>query len=102
MLEDNELWKIAKRCAEEAYQVSLAKGIQLSLNKPAPYVLAFGQKMPHARPSMLLDHIEGRGSEIKAINGAIVREGIDNGLSTPFNTVITSLVLSKESRLGLR
>ena len=102
VLEDSELWKIAKGCAEEAYQVSLAKGIQLSFKKPVPYVQAFGQKMPHARPSMLLDHIEGRRSEIEAINGAIVREGIKNRISTPFNTVITSLVLAKESKLGLR
>jgi len=102
VLEDSELWKIAKGCAEEAYKVALAKGIRLSFNEPVPYVLAFGQKMPRARPSMLLDHIEGRGSEIEAINGAIVREGTANGVPTPFNSVITSLVLAKESKLGLR
>ena len=58
--------------------------------------------MPNARPSMLLDHMEGRATEIDVINGAIVREGADTQVTTPFNSVITALVIAKETRLGLR
>ncbi|MFP6716138.1 MAG: ketopantoate reductase C-terminal domain-containing protein, partial [Alphaproteobacteria bacterium] len=45
---------------------------------------------------------EGRATEIDVINGAIVREGADTQVTTPFNAVITALVIAKETRLGLR
>ncbi len=101
VLKDKNLWEIAKNCATEAYEISVAKGIQLSFKEPVPYVVAFGEKMPDARPSMLLDHIAGRKSEIQAINGAIVSEGLEIKVPTPVNSVVTSLILAKESRLQL-
>lgn len=101
VLKDKNLWEIAKNCATEAYEISVAKGIQLSFKEPVPYVVAFGEKMPDARPSMLLDHIAGRKSEVQAINGAIVSEGLEIKVPTPVNSVVTSLILAKESRLQL-
>ena len=102
VLGDHGLWQIAKGCATEAYQVARAKEIKVSFEDPISYVQAFGEKMPNARPSMLLDHMEGRASEIDAINGAIVREGANTQVTTPFNSVITALVIAKETRLGVR
>ena len=102
VLNDGGLWKIAKGCAAEAYQVAAAKGIVVSFDEPVPYVRAFGENMPNARPSMLLDHIAGRASEIEAINGAIVREGAKNNIVTTFNEVLTTLVIAKERRQGMR
>ena len=102
VLGDHDLWQIAKGCATEAYQVARAKDIKVSFEDPISYVKAFGEKMPNARPSMLLDHMEGRATEIDVINGAIVREGADTQVTTPFNAVITALVIAKETRLGLR
>ena len=101
VLKDKNLWEIAKNCATEAYEISVAKGIQLSFKELVPYVIAFGEKMPDARPSMLLDHIAGRKSEVQAINGAIVSEGLEIKVPTPVNSVVTSLILAKESRLQL-
>ena len=94
VLGDHGLWQIAKGCATEAYQVARAKEIKVSFEDPISYVQAFGEKMPNARPSMLLDHMEGRASEIDAINGAIVREGANTQVTTPFNSVITALVIA--------
>jgi len=54
--------------------------------------------MPKARLSMLMDLLEGRPSEIDAINSAIPPEVEKYGIPTPFNTVVTSLVRSKEKR----
>ena len=102
VLGDHGLWQIAKGCATEAYQVARAKEIKVSFEDPISYAQAFGEKMPNARPSMLLDHMEGRASEIDAINGAIVREGANTQVTTPFNSVITALVIAKETRLGVR
>lgn len=95
-------WQVAKGCAREAYEVARAEGIALSFDDCEAYVRDFGDKIPNARPSMLLDHIEGRASEIDAINGAIPVRGTAIGVPTPYNEVVTALVKAKEVRLGLR
>ena len=102
VMEDADTWKVASGCAVEAYQVALARGIKLDINDPVAYVRNFGNKIPHARPSMLLDHMAGRMSEIEAINGAIPPAALAQGLSAPFNTVVSALVRAKERKLGVR
>ena len=82
--------------------MALARGIKLDINDPVAYVRNFGNKIPHARPSMLLDHMAGRMSEIEAINGAIPPAALAQGLSAPFNTVVSALVRAKERKLGVR
>ena len=71
VIEDPDTWRIASGCAAEAFAVAKARGVRLDFNEPVEYVRAFGMKIPNARPSMLLDHLAGRASEIDAINGAI-------------------------------
>ena len=51
---------------------------------------------------MLLDRLNGKPSEIDAINGAIIVEGQLVGIPTPYNSVITNLVLHQEKIDGLR
>jgi len=97
-----EAWHVASGCAEEAFQVARAGGTRLTFEDPVKHVHDFGSKIPDARPSLLLDLMAGRASEIDVINGAIPREGIKVNVSTPFNTVVSSLVRAKEHRLGLR
>ena len=60
----------------------------------------FGEKIPGARPSMLLDHMAGRRSEIDNINGAIPREGRKLGVPTPVSDAIVAMVRAKESAFG--
>ena len=74
-----------------------AKSIALEFDDPVAYVKAFGEKIPNARPSMLLDHMAGRRSEIDVINGAIPRVAAEVGLEAPVNSLITSLIKAKES-----
>lgn len=90
-------WSIAAGCAHEAYQVARAKGITLDFDDPVRYVREFGQKIPGARPSMLLDHLAGRRAEVDNINGAIPREGSKLGVATPINSVVVALLKAKES-----
>ena len=90
-------WSIAAACAHEAYQVARAKGITLDFDDPVRYVREFGQKIPGARPSMLLDHLAGRRAEVDNINGAIPREGSKVGIATPVNSVVVALLKAKES-----
>jgi 2-dehydropantoate 2-reductase len=59
----------------------------------------FGSKIPNARPSMLLDLMAKRRSEIDAINGAIPPAAEAAGLAAPHNEVISGLVRAKERKL---
>ncbi len=90
-------WSIAAACANEAFQVAKAKGIKLDFDDPIAYVRAFGQKIPNARPSMLLDHLARRPAEIDNINGAIPREGAKVGVATPVNSVLVAVLKAKEA-----
>ena len=102
VIEDPHAWQVASGCASEAYAVARAKGIRLDIDDPVAYVRNFGLKIPNARPSMLLDHMAGRMSEIDAINGAIPVAAKAAGLEAPFNTVVSALVRAKERRMGVR
>ena len=102
VIEDRDAWRVASGCATEAYQVARARGIKLDFDDPIAYVRAFGMKIPKARPSMLLDHMAGRISEIDAINGAIPVAAKVAGLQAPYNEVISALVRAKERRMGVR
>lgn len=102
VIEDPHTWEVASGCAVEAHRVARARGIRLDFDDPVAYVRAFGMKIPNARPSMLLDHMAGRMSEIDAINGAIPPAARAVGLEAPFNAVISALVRARERRMGVR
>jgi 2-dehydropantoate 2-reductase len=102
VMNDPDTWQCASGCATEAYRVARARGIRLDFDDPVRYVHAFGTKIPNARPSMLLDHLAGRMSEIDAINGAIPAAARAAGLEAPYNEVVSALVRAKERRMGVR
>jgi 2-dehydropantoate 2-reductase len=102
VMDDPDAWEVASGCAKEAYAVARAKGVKLDIEEPVAYVRNFGSKIPDARPSMLLDHMAGRASEIDAINGAIPREGAKVGVAAPYNAVVSALVRVKERKLPAR
>lgn len=89
-------WQVASGCAVEAFRVALALGIELDFQDPVRYVQDFGAQMPDARPSLLLDVLAGRKSEIDVINGAIPPLARKVNLSARYNEVITALVKAKE------
>ena len=90
-------WSLSSACALEAFNVARAKGINLDFDDPVRYVREFGQKIPGARPSMLLDHMAGRKAEIENINGAIPREGGKLGVATPVNSTLVAALKAKEA-----
>lgn len=95
VLDDPAAWHVASSCATEAYEVARTRGIKLDFDDPVAYVRAFGEKIPGARPSMLLDLKAGRSTEIDVINGAIPPEAKRIGLAAPVNETVTALVRAK-------
>jgi 2-dehydropantoate 2-reductase len=79
-----------------------SKGVTLDFSDPVAYVRDFGAKIPNSRPSVLLDLMAGRKSEIDVINGSIPRIGKQVGVAAPVNETITALVKAKEAKLGCK
>ena len=100
VLANPDAFEVASGCAAEAYAVAKAKKIAVDISDPVAYVRAFGEKIPGARPSMLLDHLAGRRSEIDVINGAVPRVGAEVGVAAPINETIVALVRARESTFG--
>lgn len=97
MLDDADAWSVASGCAREAYDVARARGIALSFDEPDAYARAFGEAIRPARPSMLLDLLAGRPSEIDVINGAIPPAAREVGLQAPVNATVSALVRAKSA-----
>ena len=92
-----DAWKVAHACTREAVAVAEAAGIRLDVGDPYEHVNKLGQRIPGARPSMLLDYLAGRRGEIDVINGAIPREGARLGVPTPVNETVVALVKAREA-----
>ncbi len=97
MMSDPDSWSVSLGCAREADAVARKKGIRLEFDLVDDYVLAFGRHMPEARPSMLLDHLEHRRSEIDAINGIVPIVAKEEGMMAPYNEVVSAIVRARES-----
>ena len=89
-------WGIALGAMLEGHAIAQEKNVPLSFSDPVAYVAAFGAGMPNARPSMLLDHMAGRTSELDAINGIIPTMGRALGIPTPFNDTLTAVLRQRE------
>jgi 2-dehydropantoate 2-reductase len=100
VMDDPDLSAVSAACASEAYAVARAKGVKLGFTDPVAYVRDFGSKIPHARPSVLLDLLAGRKSEIDVINGSIPRVGKEVDIAAPVNAAVTALARAKERKLG--
>ena len=100
VLEDPEASSISAHCAEEAFAVARALDVSLDFDEPVQYVRDFGSKITGARPSLLLDMLAGRRSEVGVINGSIPPLARELGLSAPVNETVTGLILARERAAG--
>lgn len=97
MMADRESWSVSLGCAREADAVARRKGIRLEFDDVDHHVSAFGSNIPDSRPSMLLDHLARRRSEIDAINGMVPRVASEVGLDAPYNEVVSAIVRAREA-----
>ena len=102
VMQDADAAQVSAACASEAFQVARKLGVKLDFDDPVAYVRDFGSKIPHARPSMLLDHRAQRMSEVDAINGAIPPAAQRVGIAAPVNTTVSGLVRTRERLRGWR
>lgn len=96
MMADADTRRICLACGTETYVVGQAKGIGFTFMDPVAHVTEFARNLTGARPSMLLDHIAQRKSEIDAINGAIPGVAEEVGMEAPVNQTIAAIVRDRE------
>jgi 2-dehydropantoate 2-reductase len=101
LMADPDAWKVALGCTSEAYELGVAKGIQFSFDDPLRYVTDFAATIPHASPSMRLDHLARRPSEIDVINGQVVTLSREIGLNAPYNEVLCAILHRRESQFDI-
>ncbi len=97
LMSNPESWKVALGCTTEAYRLGIAKGVQFSFDDPLRYVTDFASTIPKTSPSMRLDHLARRPSEIDVINGMVVTLSGDVGLEAPYNETLSALLRHRES-----
>ncbi|MFZ1814283.1 MAG: 2-dehydropantoate 2-reductase [Rhizobiaceae bacterium] len=100
LMGDPVKWEIGLGAMREAHAIGCRQQIAFGFPDAEAYVTAFGASMPGARPSMLLDHMAGRASEIDAINGIVPELGRQHGIATPYNTTLSALVRHREQQFS--
>lgn len=96
VMDDPEIGPVSRAAAVEAWTIARARQVALEVQDPVAHVRSFGERVRHARPSVLQDIERGRHSEIDVINGAVPREAALCGLTAPVNATITALVRLRE------
>ncbi|MDP6066346.1 MAG: 2-dehydropantoate 2-reductase [Alphaproteobacteria bacterium] len=93
-----EAFALSCACVEEAAALAAAKAITLPYDDPIAFIRDFAGGMPKARPSVMLDLLAGRRSEIDYLNGAVAREAPLLGLEAPVNAVMAQAVRALEQK----
>ena len=97
LMANSKAWHVALGCTSEAYRLGVAKGLQFTFDDPLRYVTEFAETIPNASPSMRLDHLAGRPSELDVINGQVVELSREIGLEAPYNETLCAILRHRES-----
>src|SRR5580658_8106765 len=97
LMANPEAWKVALGCTAEAYRLGVAQGVEFPFEDPLRYVTDFAATIPNASPSMRLDHLARRRSEVDAINGQVVALSGERGLEAPYNETLCAILRRRES-----
>jgi 2-dehydropantoate 2-reductase len=97
LMANPETWGVALGCTAEAYRLGLAKGVLFPFEDPLQYVTDFAATIPGSSPSMRLDQLARRRSEIDVINGAVVTLSRELGLEAPYNETLCAVLRCREA-----
>ncbi|MFL6206093.1 MAG: ketopantoate reductase family protein [Acidimicrobiales bacterium] len=98
LMANPEAWAVALGCTRECYRLGTTVGIAWPFDDPIRYVTEFASTIPNASPSMRLDQLAGRRSEVDVINGAVVDLSRELGLDAPYNETLCAVLRERESR----
>ncbi len=99
LLTQPDIRELLHEVTTEAEFIAYHNGVRLPYPDPIEAVEQVARNTAANHSSMLQDVLNGRPTEIDAINGAIVREADKVGIPTPVNRVLWHLVKGLDSRL---
>jgi 2-dehydropantoate 2-reductase len=102
LMANPETWAVALGCTMEAHRLACDVGVTLGFADPVAYVTEFASTIPHASPSMRLDHLAQRRSEVDVINGQVVELSRLRGLAAPYNETLCAILRAREARFDGR
>jgi 2-dehydropantoate 2-reductase len=97
LMANPETWHVALGCMLEAHRLGVARGVAFAFDDPVRYVTEFAATIPDASPSMRLDHLARRRSEVDVINGQVVELSREAGLEAPYNESLCAVLRSREA-----
>lgn len=89
--------EIVKQIIFEVADVAQAKGINISRSEGLEHVLHVTRAVPEHVPSMVIDVLGKRNTEIACLNEAIVAEGKKLGIPTPMTETAARLIRAFEA-----
>ncbi len=92
LVEHASLRKLLGRVAQESHRAALAVGMGLANMDPVAAVEEVCRKTAANHCSMLQDVLAGRQTEIRQINGEIVRRAREKRVKTPLNQALVALI----------
>ena len=98
LMANPDAWAVALGCMLEAYRLAVAQGVTFPFDDPVEYVTTFAATIPNASPSLRLDLLAGKRSEIDVINGQVVELSHELGLDAPYNETLCAIVRQRESK----
>ena len=93
--------RILREAVTEAIRIAKRKRIKLIYDDPLAKVEAVCEATATNVSSMLQDVLRKKRTEIDFINGVIVRQGQELGISTPVNSMLVDLVKTLEASYNL-
>ena len=97
VLDSDELRALAVATAMESCDVAASVGVEVDRDGLMKTLdLAHREHRDH-KPSMLVDFLAGRQTEIDSLNGAVVALGAAQGVATPHNQTLLALVHAREA-----
>ena len=84
--------KVVLNCLAEIDAVGRAGGVGLPQDIVPDTVSYMEEGLGDLEASMYVDLLAGRPLELEALNGAVVRAGVDSGVATPINDVIYAML----------
>ena len=84
--------KVVLACLAEIDLVARASGVDLAPDIVADIVNSIEEHLADLQASMHTDLMAGRPLELDALNGAVVRAGIEAGVPTPVNDLIYAML----------
>jgi 2-dehydropantoate 2-reductase len=89
---------ISAAAAQEVFAVARAKGIRLGFDDPVQFARDFGRAIPNAMPSMMLDMLAGRRTEVDALYLSVAEEAEAAGVPVPTIRMLATLVQALEAK----